>query len=46
LTPVPFSSSIRKFRQLVRCDRDLRKTDARAARRARAKLLKARLKTR
>ncbi|MFN9182117.1 MAG: IS66 family transposase [Planctomycetota bacterium] len=37
---------IRKFRQVERRDRDLRKTDARAARRARAKRLEARLKKR
>lgn len=37
---------IRKFRQEERRDRDLRKTEARATRRARAKLLEARLKKR
>jgi hypothetical protein len=37
---------IRTFRQEERRDRDLRKTDARATRRARAKLLEARLKKR
>jgi hypothetical protein len=37
---------IRNIRQVERRDRDLRQTDARAARRARAKLLEARLKKR